>query len=413
MFHWNRNIKQMIFWLLHLPILSAFTYTLFRTMRGEFANWVFFGALALRVLAGLSAAVTFSYIYPANDSISFFEMSQSILRDHSVWEVFFLEKSEFPASSSPRVIFFVKILSFFTFISGESYWIVTLYFSFISFLSSWFFVREMVKLFPTAKILIVIGFLFIPSIAFWSSGVLKDTLSYAALLLVVISILKTSKSVRVSIPEFILTLFAIFILLKIKHYLLITALIFSGLTLCVYFFKKFNNPWKWASLLLPIIFFFSTQFIHPYLKVNRIAQTIFETNQAILKKTDRESHVGIEIENEEWLTIIREAPNALFTGLFRPSFFDNTPPLGLIHKIENFLLLSLCIFSLLLLIREKPPIDWGLIVPSFLAIMMLASLLALTTPNLGTLIRYKNVLMPFLFLLSSYLPYQHLTSKKD
>lgn len=401
----------MIYWALNLLVLIGIVYAAFRYMKSDLPKLVFYSALLIRVLAGLAAAIIFLHIYPANDSLTFYEMSKALLKENTVWGII-SGMPERSSATNPRVFFFVKILAVFTYVSGGSYWIAGLYFSLLSFLSSWFFLREFNKLFPDLRTVTTVCFLFIPSIVFWSSGILKDTLAFVAFLFVIGSILKLSKSNRLSVVEIILTIVSLFVLFNLKHYLLITLLLFAGLLFCITLFKKQKGPLRWASLLIPVAFFVATQFVHPYLKIDRIAQTIYENNQTILEKSGDENPVGIVIENAEWSTILSNAPTALFTSLFRPTFFDQTPTIGLLHKLENLLLLSLFIFSLLLLVKEKHSLDWPLLVPSLLCIVMLATLLALTTPNLGTLVRYKNVLMPFLFLISAILPYRHLTSKR-
>lgn len=400
----------MIYWVLNLLFLIGVIYAAFRYITTDLSSWIFVSSLALRIMASIAAGLIFLEVYPSSDSISFYEMAQALLKQHTLWDI--LAGKVAVPSVNPRVFFFVKVLSVFVFLAGGSYWVAGLYFSVISFLSSWYFVCEFRKLFPSLGSVVTICFLFIPSIIFWSSAILKDTIAFTTLLMVICSVLKISKGKPLSAVEILLSSISIFVLFHLKHYLLITALLFAGLTFSIMVFTKLKSPLKWIlSILIPVVFFLATQFIHPYLKVNRIAQTIYENNKTILEKTENGSHLGITIKNNEWISIVQQIPAAVYTGLFKPTFFDPTPNLGLLHKFENTLLLSLLMFSLLIILKKRPSFSWKELVPGIVCILMLATLLALTTPNLGSLVRYKNAFMPFLFLFSAILPYRYLTSE--
>ncbi|MDQ2792970.1 MAG: hypothetical protein M3Y12_03045, partial [Bacteroidota bacterium] len=76
-------------------------------------------------------------------------------------------------------------------------------------------------------------------------------------------------------------------------------------------------------------------------------------------------------------------------------------PLYLAAGLENLLLLSL--FGLALLAgwrgRSAGPLPFALVLVLGLYCLALALLLGLTTPNLGTLNRYRSAMLPYLLLL--------------
>ncbi len=404
----------MIYWLLNIALLALVVYLSRRYLQSNFPSWVFPTALFLRIIAGIATGIIFHHYYPGSDSIRFFEGAELLLDQASLSSII-LQPLEIQAfENQPRVLFFLKILSVFMYMTGQSYWLTVLWFAIISFLVSWWATLEWTRIFPHLKLPITVTLLFIPSILFWSSGILKDTVSYCALLLLVTSALKFRNTSRIKWFELLIAGVSLYLLYAIKHYLLITFLLFAGILFGSLVFKRLNGVARWlTSLGILLLFFISTQFIHPYLTIDRIPQTISENNQAIIQRTPEENQLGIVVAEPSWTEVIEQVPVSLYTGLFRPTIFDNIPWIGIIHQIENLLLLTLAILSLLIAIKQRTQFDWPLLIPGLFAICLLATLLAMTTPNLGTLVRYKNAFMPFLFIILSVLPFQYLTSKSE
>ncbi|NQZ78880.1 MAG: hypothetical protein HRT61_22605 [Ekhidna sp.] len=259
---------------------------------------------------------------------------------------------------------------------------------------------------------IIISLLFIPSIIFWSSGILKDTIASAALMVLVANFIMVYKQLKIDWKNILMIAVTGFVLIKIKHYLAIAAIFFAGILIAHMVFKRFKTKWGFLlGIALLCTAMTATQLIHPYLNVERLPWVLYENNQAIISKTKDTSNTGILIEGNDWSSILSQIPKALLTGLFRPSINDSIPAYGVIHQIENMILGSLLIMSLIIALKKKIELDKPLLVASISAILLLAVLLSLSTPNFGSLVRYKNAYMPFLFIISSVLPFRYLTSK--
>ena len=383
----------MTYWIIHISLLGGLSYLSFRFLKGDFPVFLFWSGLALKLIAGIVLGFIFYDYYGGGDTISFFEFAKNGTQ----------VKNE-------RTGFFVTLIRPLVQSTGDSYWITSLWLSFISFLGSWYAVLMLSRLYPSIKNVIAACFLLIPTVIFWSSGVMKDAVAFAAMMPLIALVVKFYLGSRLSILDVILLLIGAFLLLQIKHYLLITILIFGGILTCFSVLKRTNGMWKWPiAIIILIAALYATQFIHPYLKIDRIAWALFENNQAIIQKSDS-SDINLVLADYSWLTILKKIPNALHAGLFRPSILDETPIWGWVHKIENLTLTILLFLTLLLSIKHKPKVDRPLLGASILCILLLVTMLPLSTPNFGTLVRYKNAFMPFLFLLCSILPYRHFTS---
>ncbi len=390
----------MIAWLGNGIMILVLTFILHRKVFRELPPIIFWSAFLLKLSAGIVLGLILNYEYQTSDSFTYFQLGKDILSGSNL------------DISQPRVQFFSTCLVPFIWITKGSYWLTGLWISCLSFYVYAYFVVRFTQLFPGKRTVTVIAFLFIPTVIFWSSGVLKGTLTNPATVFLVLMILVVYKNEKINLYELVIAILSFLLLLKIKHYLFISLLLFTGLIVSLVVIRRLQKSVKWLVVLLILgsTSFFS-QKIHPYLTADRLAQTIYETNQTILKLTSPEKRVNIEVKSPDLTSVFNELPTAVFTGLFRPSIQDKTPLWGIFHQLENLILTSLTIFSLLLLIRNKPQIDWILICSSLLVILFLASLLAMTTPNFGSLIRYRNAFMPFLFLIVSILPLDYLLSK--
>lgn len=399
-------------WTIHTALIGFIAIIAFNQFKQVIKPSIYWIALVLKLASGIILGWIFVAFYESGDTIHFFQEAKELasVPFNEYMEKLF-EISSYQTTNQPRVVFFTKIISFLALITDGNYWISSLYLSLISFLSSCYFVTKLARLYPSLLKLSILCFLFIPTIIFWSSGILKDTLAYSAVLITVTTILSIYHSHIPSHSNKALTLVAIFILWRIKHYLLITLLLFAGVLFFLQLVKSKKTSTKWLAIAILGSSLIASQFIHPYLNLSRITETLYENNHAINLKTDQEDLLNILIEEPSWSSILREVPLALKTGLFRPSLFDKTSIWGMLHQVENTLLTVLAVLSILLIFKEKLKLDRTLIAASILSVLFLATLLALSTPNFGTLVRYKNAFMPFLFLVSSILPYRYFTSK--
>ena len=401
----------MIYWVVHICIIGGISYLVFRKFHAGIHVYVYSSALIIKLIAGITVGLIFFNYYGQGDTIDFFTKSKSIAalpwRDYLVK---LASPSNYSTSGQPRVLFFTKILSFFTFITGESYWLSSMYLSLISFFATWYLVTVFVRLSPQYKPVVIGCFLYIPTIVFWSSGILKDSLAFGALLFAIAATVKLYYLRKISISEFLIFGNSLFVLLKVKHYLLITYILFVGILLFLKLISQASLFSRVVAVIVIAVAIGTTQYVHPYLRFNRIALTLYENNQTIYENSDPENRLDLFLHAPTVAEIVKSTPSAIQIGLFRPSIFDKSTIWGWFHRIENTILAFLFAFSFILYFKLKPKLDTPMINAAAVAILLLATMLALSTPNFGTLVRYKNAFLPFLFMLSSALPYQYLAS---
>ncbi len=404
----------MINWIIHISILAILAYLYHKRFNANLPPIVFLSTLLLKMTGGLVLGWIFIEYYQAGDTIMFFEKSKDMASlPFPEYIKILLTWSSYEVSQEPRVLFFTKFLSFFVFITNGSYWISSLYLSLLSFFATWYLVTVIKSIYSTLLEVTIVCFLLIPTVVFWSSGILKDSLAFCALAFVISNVLKIYHSRKPAIPELLIGMISVFILFKLKHYLMISFLLFVGLLGFLTLFRKSRIQYRVTAVIILVLAIISTQFIHPYLRMNRMVQTIYENNQVITENTAPENRLSIHIEAPDIISLFKEVPKAIHIGLFRPSIIDKTSVWGQIHRIENTILTFLFFLTILLWIKYKPKIDVPLVISSSITILVLSILLALSTPNFGTLVRYKNAFLPYFFLLCSILPYRYFSLKME
>jgi hypothetical protein len=261
--------------------------------------------------------------------------------------------------------------------------------------------------YPMIKKQMAISFLFLPSVIFWGSGIMKDTYTFAASCFCLYGFhtifIKKEKIVRNSIQ----LLVAIYLIISIKSYILFALL--PGLLIYVNFERIKNiksNLLK--ALILPISFgaiallsqTFFVNFEDEFGKYS--ADKILE--EAALQQQDLKREVygtnSFDIgEFEPTIQgVVSKLPVAANAAIFRPYLWEVGSPTMLISAIENTILMVIIIYFFL---KIGPFRFFKLIFKDSYLLFCLVFTLALacgiglSTANFGALVRYKIPFLPF------------------
>jgi hypothetical protein len=290
-----------------------------------------------------------------------------------------------PFNDNPVLI---RLNLFLLLISQGLFHIHTLFFSFVSFLGS-IALLKFFKQYSSAptKVLFLILFI-VPSIIFWSSGVLKEAWLFFCLGfgLLFFQNLMSKQNAKNLIGFFVF----VFLLYHIKPYVILSmipALVFLRLDSLF----QWKNKTK-AFFISQIAIF--TLLLSSY--SDKIFQIIKQKKSAFVELAV-ESKANSLIDTDSYnnlLDVLFKLPTALFTTLFRPGLWEVTGVFTLLSAVENFLFIG--ILALPILFFKKPnPKEVMLVLFSLSFIVILGSLIGLTTPVLGAIVRYKIPLLPF------------------
>jgi len=270
----------------------------------------------------------------------------------------------------------------------------TLFMSFLSFIGLWAIYKVFAKRITGHSYLLLIALFFIPSVWFWTSGILKEGILMFAfgLFFYHLTNLIFEKMKYSSLGWMI---FVTLLLLISKFYVFLAAL--PGVLFLIIIRKtsKRYSTLKFLGVhfILFLLFWFSkplTGFDLPQVVANK--QNDFIAYSKSLNQVG--SRIDIEPIAPTLKSIGVNAPKAFFTTLFRPSIFESKNAMMLMAGFEN-LIITLAIILVLFfgtLKNIRDPLLWFSI--SF--IIILFTLTGLTTPILGALVRYKVPALPFL-----------------
>jgi hypothetical protein len=368
---------------------------------------IFYSGLTLKVIAGIALGLIYKEYYNGGDTWRYYAAAYELGNlPFSEWWIQLGNKEIGAFENQPRAILFTKIVSGFVFLTNGDYWIVSAYLSCLSFLGYWFFYRQIYSTLPNIKWPIVIGFIFLPSTVFWSSGILKGVLTNASIVYISGFSLKLFYRKKIYVPEILITVLSLVLLYYIKYYLLIVLLpavlyaLFDRRAHRIGLTKSVRGT-VYACIVLATILFAPN--VNPNLRLSRLPDVIHLNQRLIQSANEKGSNVDLLID-PNWRSLATATPKALLIGLFGPTVFHSGSILSWVPRIENLVIFLLAVFSLTLLLKQKLWDPDILIMASIGFILILAILLPLAAPNFGTLIRYKAAFTPFLMSLVTILP---------
>jgi hypothetical protein len=255
------------------------------------------------------------------------------------------------------------------------------------------------------------SFLFFPSTVWWTAGLHKESILWAAMSVLIVLIFKglesdflkksfwkaffswQDKGQTSIIFRWFLFLMAAALLFKLKYYYLAVLLpVLWAYSLVFLFGKRFSLG---GQVILWFLVFSLSLFISSHLHTNlslaRFATALLRNHNEIVLVSRVDNLIQYSDLQADALSILKNSPLALFSAFFRPFFWEDG---GFFKKIIGFenLLLALS----LLACRKFKHKEAILILSALIYSLLLAILLAIASPNLGSLARYKVAYMPFL-----------------
>ncbi len=380
--------------------------------------------LGAKILGGLGLAFVYSFYYPGGDTLQYFfdamTFQKLVFVDFDSFLHVFFRKADisnfyyftsetgFPAyCRDPKAWFVVKISLFLVGFGFQSYVATTLLCAWLSFHGNWKLYQVFVMEFPKLKKELAIAFLFIPSVFFWGSGLLKDTFTLSALGWAVWSIYNLLIKGRKRLLSIITLFLSSALILNVKPYILV-GLVPSVIIWVIHRLigRVYGGILKTAIVPLLIVvgigfgYFFMTVLgdaLQEYKLDNILEKAV--VNQRDLKS---DYHKGNAFDIGEYdatlPSILGKFPIATFSAIFRPLILEANNVVMFLSGIENLLIL---IFTIKVLIFVRFFGFFRLLVKShvltfsFAFAILFAYSVGLSTSNFGSLVRYKIPCIPF------------------
>ena len=408
---------KILFAILNLALLAFIIYRHWKFNQGNGIIKFYWPGLAVKALGGIALGLIYMYYYqiPA-DTFLFFEDSKKLtglartdflsyvrflfLDDpsHPLWTEIVFQQS--------RALFIVKITSLFGLVTLDNYWITSLYFSVLSFIGAWRLTASIAQYFPSAKTAAVVAFLFFPSVVFWSSGLIKESIAMAALFFLSAAVVRTWVEKELPLWEWLLVIFSAWIEWRLKYYYLAVFLPVASAALIT---QRLSHRWHLRGMAIKALLWCAT-FIFPLIIISslrpnfypaRILAVIVSNNREFSAMSDAEDVIEYPSLEPTLSSVVANIPRAVVSGIFRPFPWEAHTLFQWVIALENLILLLLCITSVVNVTQLVKSRQRLLLCSILLYAGVLCVFLALSTPNFGTLSRYRISFLPFLLLLIS------------
>ncbi|MFT4678265.1 MAG: hypothetical protein ACI9RU_000460 [Litorivivens sp.] len=385
----------------------------------------FLWGLWAKVLGGLVFGIIYVFYYSGGDTTSYYECSlafcnlftdnfsnfvtaymsggteevKSIFTDETgspLWYMF--------ADSKTRMV--IKILVPFMLLGMKSYFLTTVLVAVATYGGLWQLYMMFTRHFPQYATNLAVAVLFMPSIIFWGSGILKDSFTLATTCYFVVATNNLITRRGSSFWNFVLLFISGFLIVSIKPYILIILLPCTMVWMFYSKIKKIKNKF-FRYVLVPFIYLFVIGGSYGILtsmgsKLGKFAperalQTAVTTQHDL--KQDYYDGNSFDIGELEAtpLSIISKFPQATIAGLYRPFIWESNNIVMLLSGIENLLILGLTLFVLISVkwrILIQIIADHPLILYCLFFSIMFAFMIGVTTSNFGALVRFKIPLIP-------------------
>lgn len=308
-------------------------------------------------------------------------------------------------SGIPRAFFFIKLLFFMHLITGANYWTDSLWLSTFMFISSWVLCLKVYRISHSYFMPCLLALLFMPTTVFWSSGILKETIGLSALCWLLILFLQGLEEKGFPWKQLLWAFIPFYFLLNIRFYVLAT---FFLAAVPYYSASKYKSLNLVSSPLNYTLFPFAL--IMMGFLLNWTCQIVMHANLAELTFYTYEAYVTRHINDYNLPSLTTSfhsywpyLPRALWLGLFSPQIWDCGSLLSYPEALLNTIVLSSLLFCFLHFCKNPKPLPlYVLAIIIYVAVSAIC--VAISSPNFGSLARYKTVYAPFLhFLILGYL----------
>ncbi|MEM9829927.1 MAG: hypothetical protein AAF944_04790 [Bacteroidota bacterium] len=404
--------------IIHSLIIIGIIILWYRPYRSsQLRYWLILGVI-VKIIGGWLVGILYHHYYAGGDTWNYFSdgvtLAQFARAHFSDYLSSWFNTSKLPETliylRQPRALLMSRIISIGCLLTNDNYWLVSTYLSLLSFAGVWFLVRTLHIFFPTTQLAANIAWLAFPSFVFWSSGILKETLAVGFISILIAMTLRVyfDKVSRQSVLFILPGLITIVMLWLLKYYY---AAVLAPLLIAIILAKYL--PFKRPNVLIRVVLLFIflialATFMHPNLNAKRVLVVIVQNHDVFVQKWRPDAIIHFWQLKPTFTSFLLNTPLALFSAWYRPLPFEINKMLAQIAGIENglFLLISILAVRKVESIKNLK-IDQRLwLMAAILFSVLLGTLLTLSTPNFGTLARYKVAFSPLLLYitLSTLLP---------
>jgi len=412
------------------PIALTFFYALLyffkKRLTTQETTRYFIPAFTLKVIGAISLGLIYHFYYSGGDTVNYFSDGKviytALMEDFlSGLDLLFREvdpdsminykyRSHLIFYRDPHSYFVSRIIAIISLFCMNSYSAIAIVFAAFSFVGNWAMYRVFIKLYPSLYKELAIAILFLPSVVFWGSGIMKDSITFGAIGLLFYSFHYLLVEKRFTVRNLVLLLFSMYLIFSIKIYILICFLP----PMLIWLFLRSTDGVKnkfYLTVLKPL--FLIGGMVASFSLINKITEdddkysleTIGKTAETTADwldykgKLDGGSNYSFgEVFDGSPSSAIRLAPQSFVVTYFRPFPWEVRNPVMLLSALESFGVLLYFFYAVIVIIKFKPKFLFNpprVVMVFTLFALVFGIAIGMTSMNFGTLVRYKIPSLPF------------------
>ncbi|MBA3649342.1 MAG: hypothetical protein H0W62_12460 [Chitinophagales bacterium] len=385
----------------------------------------FIPGLLVKILGGIAMGLVYGFYYPGGDTIYYYSDAGifNIALNNSVFT--FFQFLFLPANATTFSLYnYTHAATFFRDPSGwmtdkvygiisifsfHSYPVMSMMIAVLSYTGVWALYLTFVNIYPKKYVAFAWAILFVPSVFFWGSGILKDSVTFGCLGWITrCSYQIFFRKKNLIINSFVLLVLA-YISIIIKPYIIISFL--PALLFWIFltyrniikssFLKIVSGPFVIAITLLSgyaLIINLGNQFSKFSIENLMKTASDFQLWHGYLAQTQNESGYSLGTMTGTWTNVISKVPLAINVTLFRPYLWEAHSLVILAAALESAFIL---LFTVYVLSKSgiKNLVQFSLKNPTLFFCLFFSLCFAFavgfTSYNFGALVRFKIPCIPF------------------
>lgn len=395
--------------------------------------------LMVKLIGAIAVCLIYQLYYAGGDTTGYFETSKAIVNLAGKDIMVFLDVmagnntpenySCFDATTGwpaywrdEKTVFVSRLVVPLCVLAFKNFVITAMLLSWLCYTGVWRLFLLFNEEFPQLEKQLAISILFIPSVVFWGSGLLKDTITLSAVGWYTYHFYYFFIKKKYSISSAAMIFISAYLLIEIKPYILFALLPGSIIWLSNQRLKKIKSK-VLRSMAAPFFIsigvglgvFVLSQMgdVLGVYSIDKVLNKAVESNMDQKQEYYHGNSFDIGDFDATLPGVLSKTHLAISAALFRPYLWDARNPVMFISALENtyillltiFLLIKLKFFSFFTLIGENPLLLFSVLFSLFFAFSV-----GLATSNFGSLVRLKIPCIPFF--VSSLFVLKHFYEKK-
>ena len=403
----------------------------YRRIAAEPEYKYFTKGLYVKLVGGVGLCLIYTLYYNGGDTVNymddgvcmmrllyydvsgFYQVMTNGLSVSNYW--YFTDETGYPIYYKDEATFYVvRVIVPLVLAGAGSFIVTTLLVATLSYVGIWRLYKMFILEFPALKKQMAIAFLFIPSVFFWGSGVMKDTITLSCIGYYTYAFYWIFIKRKYSMGHFLSIFVSTYLILMIKPYIVFALLPGS---LIWFINTNISNIKNVVLKYMTGPIFFTIAVVGGYVLLLSMGEILGA--YSVEKVLDKALVTNLDLKAEYYSgnafdigefdatvpSMLAKAPVAIVAAIYRPYIWEAGNVVMLASGLESLFLLfitfrilfRLRIYGIFPMSLKHPLLTFSLIFSLFFAFSV-----GISTSNFGSLVRYRIPVLPF-FIASLYM----------